>query len=339
MNPLRDEVAAKSAQGNNETEQTKVRLMRANVEKQDSSAKDVDDLLIRRFLRSRKLDIEKASTHFLKYLEWRARFVPNGSISESEIPSELGQNKVFLSGWDKTRRPISVVLGLMVYSLDKICASMSRPNEKFVSILDLEGWGYKNCDIRGYIGCLAIMQLCIYLSVLVMRLLILSLLLRCFSTSSHIELKILGKSQRKICYQSSKSVLLIFLLGFVFPVMWYYATVLYFGNYYHKDPREMAGLVASAIVEKLNQVLMEKKESKSGMEILNLFQVNAYEVKKQELMAKNEKLRELLHSMQVTDMVAINNVLGSWGARLKLYNLLLKAVQCDRPIVCTSSFL
>ncbi|KAF6140133.1 hypothetical protein GIB67_028939 [Kingdonia uniflora] len=160
MNPLRDEVAVKSVQGNNETEQTKVCLMRANVEKQDPSAKDVDDLLIRRFLRSCKLDIEKASTHFLKYLEWRARFVPNGSISESKIPSELGQNKVFLSGWDKTRRPISVVLGgrhvptkgtkgiedlrrLMVYSLDKICSSMSRPNEKFVSILDLEGWGYK----------------------------------------------------------------------------------------------------------------------------------------------------------------------------------------------------
>ncbi|KAF6138246.1 hypothetical protein GIB67_034133 [Kingdonia uniflora] len=176
MNPLRDEVATKCAQDNNETEQTKVRLMRANVEKQDPSAKDVDDLLIRRFLRSHKLDIEKTSTHFLKYLEWRTKFVPNGSISESEIPYELGQNKVFLSGWDKTRDLYRLslvadmslpkaqrelwILGvcLMVYSLDKICASMSRPNELFVSIVDLEGWGYKNCDIRGYIGCLAIMQ-------------------------------------------------------------------------------------------------------------------------------------------------------------------------------------
>ncbi|XP_016462811.1 large ribosomal subunit protein eL20z isoform X1 [Nicotiana tabacum] len=37
------------------------------------------------------------------------------------------------------------------------------------------------------------------------------------------------------------------LLGFVFPFMWYYATVLYFGNYYHKDPRERAGLAANAI--------------------------------------------------------------------------------------------
>ncbi|KAF6148102.1 hypothetical protein GIB67_024277 [Kingdonia uniflora] len=39
-----------------------------------------------------------------------------------------------------------------------------------------------------------------------------------------------------------------FLLGFIFSVIWYYATVLYFGNYNHKDPRERAGLAASAIV-------------------------------------------------------------------------------------------
>ncbi|KAI3775601.1 hypothetical protein L1987_50181 [Smallanthus sonchifolius] len=38
-----------------------------------------------------------------------------------------------------------------------------------------------------------------------------------------------------------------FLIGFVFPLMWYYATFLYFGNYYRKDPRERAGLAASAI--------------------------------------------------------------------------------------------
>ncbi|XP_052200499.1 uncharacterized protein LOC127806928 isoform X2 [Diospyros lotus] len=38
-----------------------------------------------------------------------------------------------------------------------------------------------------------------------------------------------------------------FLSGFVFPVMWYYATILYFGNHYRKDPRERAGLAASAI--------------------------------------------------------------------------------------------
>ncbi|KAL9270783.1 Pentatricopeptide repeat-containing protein [Drosera capensis] len=35
--------------------------------------------------------------------------------------------------------------------------------------------------------------------------------------------------------------------GFLFPPLWYYATVLYFGNYYRKDPRERAGLAASAV--------------------------------------------------------------------------------------------
>ncbi|XP_058113743.1 uncharacterized protein LOC131256735 isoform X2 [Magnolia sinica] len=74
--------------------------------------------------------------------------------------------------------------------------------------------------------------------------------------------------------------------------------------------------------ERLNQVLMEKKkESKSGMEIMNLLQkegrqrgtwngkkadndfykmiADAYEVKKQELMAENADLRALLRSMQM----------------------------------------
>ncbi|KAI8565824.1 hypothetical protein RHMOL_Rhmol03G0291400 [Rhododendron molle] len=52
--------------------------------------------------------------------------------------------------------------------------------------------------------------------------------------------------------------------------------------------------------ERLNQVLMEKKkESKSGMEIMNLLQVDAYEAKNQELVSENADLRALLRSMQV----------------------------------------
>ncbi|XP_015083091.1 uncharacterized protein LOC107026585 isoform X1 [Solanum pennellii] len=43
-----------------------------------------------------------------------------------------------------------------------------------------------------------------------------------------------------------------FLLGFLCPLMWYYATILYFGNYYRKDPRERAGLAASAIANLLS---------------------------------------------------------------------------------------
>ncbi|OAY36460.1 60S ribosomal protein L18a-like protein [Manihot esculenta] len=37
------------------------------------------------------------------------------------------------------------------------------------------------------------------------------------------------------------------LLGFVCPLVWYFAAILYFGRYYHRDPRERSGLAACAI--------------------------------------------------------------------------------------------
>lgn len=37
------------------------------------------------------------------------------------------------------------------------------------------------------------------------------------------------------------------LLGFVCPLLWYYAAILYFRKYYHKDPRERDGLAANAV--------------------------------------------------------------------------------------------
>ena len=72
---------------------------------------EVDDLMLRRFLRARDWDIEKGSNMFLKYLKWRRSFVPNGSISPSEIPNEIAQNKMFLQGFDKKGRPIGVAFG------------------------------------------------------------------------------------------------------------------------------------------------------------------------------------------------------------------------------------
>ncbi|KAJ7010180.1 phosphatidylinositol transfer protein 3-like [Populus alba x Populus x berolinensis] len=157
----------------NEIEQSKVRLMRAFVEREDPSVKEVDDLMIRRFLRARELDIEKASTLFLKYLSWRRSIIPNGFISPSEIPNELAQNKLFMQGVDKQNRPIVVVFGarhkpykggleefkrFVAYTLERICARMPAGQEKFVSIADLEGWGYTNSDIRGYLAALSILQ-------------------------------------------------------------------------------------------------------------------------------------------------------------------------------------
>ncbi|XVF66744.1 hypothetical protein PTKIN_Ptkin10aG0062100 [Pterospermum kingtungense] len=131
-----------------EIERNKVGIMRALVEREELSAKDVDDLTIRRFLRARDLDIEKASTMFLKYLSWRRTFMPRGFISESEISTQLPHNKLFMQGLDKQGRPIVVAFGgrhkpskgnleevkrFVVYGLEKICDS-ERIMLRFYSI-------------------------------------------------------------------------------------------------------------------------------------------------------------------------------------------------------------
>lgn len=109
----------------------------------------------------------------LRYLKWRREFVPNSSISLLETPNEVAQNKMFLQGSDKNGRPITVILGarhfqskggleefkrFVVYGFDKICSRMPPGQEKFVVIGDLEGWGYANSDIHGYLGGLTILQ-------------------------------------------------------------------------------------------------------------------------------------------------------------------------------------
>ncbi|XP_022738080.1 random slug protein 5-like [Durio zibethinus] len=157
----------------NEFEKTKISRMRTLVERQDPSSKEVDDFTFRRFLRARDLDVEKASAMFLKYLNWKRNFVPNGSISPSEVTHEIEQNKMFLQGSDKKGRPIAVLLAarhfqhkggveefkrFIVYIFDKIFSRLPPGQEKFIIIGDLEGWGYANSDIRAYLGALSLVQ-------------------------------------------------------------------------------------------------------------------------------------------------------------------------------------
>ncbi|PIA32854.1 hypothetical protein AQUCO_04300051v1 [Aquilegia coerulea] len=122
--------------------QQKLCLMRSFVEKQDPTSKEVDDVLLKRFLRHRKLDVEKASDCFLKYLNWRKAFAPDGSISESEIQNQLSHKKDFIQGFDKKGRPLLVRLErrnvptngkesldelkrFVVYLMAKICARIT----------------------------------------------------------------------------------------------------------------------------------------------------------------------------------------------------------------------
>ncbi|XP_071689391.1 sec14 cytosolic factor-like [Rutidosis leptorrhynchoides] len=160
--------------GSSEEELKKILHMRNLVEKQDPASKEYDDLTFRRFLRARDLDINKASAMFLKYLKWRKTFLPNGSISESEISTDLAQNKLFMQGTDKSGRLITVVFGgkhypnkaggveefkrYVVFTLERILLRMPAGQEKFVSIADVQGWGYTNSDVRGYLAALSILQ-------------------------------------------------------------------------------------------------------------------------------------------------------------------------------------
>lgn len=162
---------------NDAVEQQKLSLMRAFVESRDSSSKEVDDLMLRRFLRARDLDVEKGGKMFLKHLKWKRTFVPNGFISEAEIQFDLSHDKMFAGGVDKKGRPILLVYGgrhfqnpkpggvdefkrYVVYTLDKIISRMPPGQEKFTAIADIQGWGYSNSDVRGYIGALSVLQDC-----------------------------------------------------------------------------------------------------------------------------------------------------------------------------------
>jgi hypothetical protein len=62
-----------------------------------------------RFLISRSMDPAKAAKLFVEWQKWRASFVPNGSIPDSEVEDELGPRKVFLHGLSKDGYPVLLV--------------------------------------------------------------------------------------------------------------------------------------------------------------------------------------------------------------------------------------
>ncbi|KAL5672887.1 hypothetical protein ACJX0J_017193, partial [Zea mays] len=135
---------------------------------------EVDNLTLRRFLRARGHNVDKAAAMLLKFLRWRAEAAPGGgTVREEQVRGELEQDKIYMGGVDRTGRPIIVGLlakhysanrdmaefkSFVVYFFDKICARIPRGQEKFLAIMDLKGWGYANCDVRAYIAAIEIMQ-------------------------------------------------------------------------------------------------------------------------------------------------------------------------------------
>jgi len=55
------------------------------------------------------MEVEKAAKMFVQWQKWRSAMVPNGFISESEIPDELEARKIFLQGLSGDKFPLMIV--------------------------------------------------------------------------------------------------------------------------------------------------------------------------------------------------------------------------------------
>ncbi|KAF7808598.1 CRAL-TRIO domain-containing protein [Senna tora] len=143
--------------------------MRKSVEKLGSSAQMYGEPTLMRFLIARSMDADKAAKMFVEWQNWRAKMVPNGFISESEVPDELEARKTFLQGLSQDKYPIMIIQAsrhftskdqiqfkkFVIYILDKTIASAFKGretgNEKLIGILDLQHMSYKNVDPRALI--------------------------------------------------------------------------------------------------------------------------------------------------------------------------------------------
>ncbi|KAM0886496.1 hypothetical protein ACQ4PT_029610 [Festuca glaucescens] len=109
----------------------------------------------------------------LKYLAWKRAAKPHGTITDEEVSDEIAKDRVHMHGFDRLGRPMAYLYGArhfparrdlddfkryVAYLLDKICTRLPMGQEKFAAVIDLKGWGYANCDIRGYVAALEIMQ-------------------------------------------------------------------------------------------------------------------------------------------------------------------------------------
>jgi hypothetical protein len=80
----------------------------------------VDNLTLRRFLRARGHNVDKAAAMLLKFLRWRAEAAPGGgTVREEQVRGELEQDKIYMGGVDRTGRPIIVGLLAKHYSANR----------------------------------------------------------------------------------------------------------------------------------------------------------------------------------------------------------------------------
>ena len=85
---------------------------------------EVDNLTLRRFLRARDHNVDKAAAMVLKYLKWRREVAPDGFVPEERVRRELAQDKACMGGVDRSGRPILVAFAARHYSADRDLAEL-----------------------------------------------------------------------------------------------------------------------------------------------------------------------------------------------------------------------
>jgi hypothetical protein len=103
---------------------------------------EVDNLTLRRFLRARDHDVDKASAMFLKFLKWRREAAPGGSVPEEQVRRELAQDKVCMGGVDRAGRPFLVAFPARHFSAGRDMAEFKSTYAHVVTMLDC-------CSIHG----------------------------------------------------------------------------------------------------------------------------------------------------------------------------------------------
>jgi len=146
--------------------------LRQAIDRVGGKSEELDDALLLRFIRELSFNIEEAAKAIAKHQEWRASFLPNGYILDSEISGELNAKKSYLQGQDRKGHPILLILGckhvpnkedfeefkrFIVYAIEK-AIKVAPADGKLVGIIDLKDYGFKNLDSRGFIAGFDILQ-------------------------------------------------------------------------------------------------------------------------------------------------------------------------------------
>ncbi|KAL2019091.1 hypothetical protein VTK56DRAFT_10122 [Thermocarpiscus australiensis] len=139
---------------------------------------DHPDVLVLRFLRARKWDVEKAMAMLVSALNWRherrleADIIRKGDsvgLAEEQSADEKGfmaqyhSGKAYVRGSDKERRPVFIIKVrlhdpklqspesmemFVLHNIETVRTMIRHPDEKACLIFDLTGFGLKNMDFH-----------------------------------------------------------------------------------------------------------------------------------------------------------------------------------------------